>query len=244
MIGVRERMIELLDLAAPYWAGEAEIVRAYLDRPRTVEMDLRWLKAQAFKETRHLRILPESVQDEYWKSGTVHEHPDGPEAAEKLAEEMKHFRLIADLIEHLTGAPVGSTGLLELPEETRLQDLRQPYRAGSSFERCVVDFTEGGGGAMYWMLARLDGGDFEHRTAEAFRLIYEDEVLHGPGQIHSLGLLATSAADWEHARDIVRRVCQQRLHMRNEMFSWPLTAERIAEIGAGKIDPWPIPVVV
>jgi hypothetical protein len=230
MDGVRNRMIELLDLAAPFWAGEAEIVRAYLVRPRTVETDLRWLKAQAFKE--------------YWKSGTVHEHPDGPEAGEKLAEEMKHFRLIAGLIEHLTGAPVGTTDLLELPEETRLQDLRQPYRAGSDFERCVVDFTEGGGGAMYWVLAQLNGGHFQRRIAEAFRLIYEDEVLHGPGQIHTLGRLAASAADWEHARGIVARVCQQRLHMRNEMFSWPLTAERIAEIGAGKIDPWPIPVVV
>src|SRR5262245_44008350 len=130
MEGVRACMSALLELAAPFWAGEAEIVRTYLDRPRAIDLDLRWLKAQAFKETRHLRMLPQSVQDEYWESGTVRHHPHGPEAAAKLAEEMKHFRLIAGLIEHLTGARVEMTDLLELPEETKLQDLRQPYRAG------------------------------------------------------------------------------------------------------------------
>ncbi|HXQ20060.1 MAG TPA: hypothetical protein VN812_00195 [Candidatus Acidoferrales bacterium] len=244
MVGVRERMIELVNLAAPFWAGEAEIVRSYLTRPRTSDTDLRWLKAQAFKETRHLRILPRRVQDEYWRTGTVRNHPQGSEAGAKLAEEMKHFRLIAELIEFLTVTPVGMTDLLELPEETALQDLRQPYRGGTNFERCIVDFTEGGGGAMYWVLARVEGGDFERRTASAFRLIYDDEVLHGPGQIHTIGRLANSAADWEHAEDIVARVCAQRLRMRNEMFSWPVSVERIAAIGAGNIDPWPMPVAV
>jgi len=244
MNGARARMIELVEIAAPFWAGEAEIVRTYLAGPRTVDKDLRWLKAQAFKETRHLRILPQDVQDEYWRTGSLQNHPNGAEEGAKLAEEMKHFRLIAELIEYLAGAPVGIADLLELPEETTLQDLRQPYRDGTDFERCIVDFTEGGGGAMYWVLARVEGGDYEHRTAVAFRLIYNDEVLHGPGQIHTIGRLAKSVADWEHAKDIVGRVCAQRLHMRNEMFSWPVSVERIAAIGAGQIDPWPMPVAV
>lgn len=244
MKNAREGMIDLVELAAPFWAGEAEIVRMYLAGPRTMERGLRWLKAQAFKETRHLRILPQPVQDAYWRTGSVQHHPHGAEAGAKLAEEMKHFRLIADLIEDLAGGPPGIADLLELPEETTLQNLRQPYREGTALERCIVDFTEGGGGAMYWVLARVEGRDFERRTASAFRLIYDDEVLHGPGQIHTIGRLAKRAADWDHATDIVGRVCAQRLHMRNEMFSWPVPIERIAAIGAGHIDPWPMPVAV
>ena len=237
-------MQDLVKLAAPLWAGEAEIVRTYFDGRRTRDTDLRWLSAQAFKETRHLRVLPQSVQDEYWATGAVRTHPHGPAAGAKLTEEMKHFRLITGLIECLTGRPVVLAELLELPEETTLQDMREPYRAGTELERTVVDFTEGGGGAMYWVLARLDGGDFERRAAQAFQIIYDEEVLHGPGQIHAIARLATGAADWGRAEDIVVRVGRQRLHMRNEMFSWPLPTERLEAIGAGSIEPWPMPVAL
>ena len=41
----------LIDAAAPFFAGEAEVVRSYWDSPiRTTETDLRWLELQVFKE--------------------------------------------------------------------------------------------------------------------------------------------------------------------------------------------------
>jgi hypothetical protein len=235
-------MRRLVDVAAPFWAGEAEIVRAHFARPRTLADDLHWLRAQAYKETRHLRILPPALQDEFLRTGRVAAHPEGPEAAKKFAEEMRHFRLLTDLIAELTGRPVTLADLRELPEETRLQDLRAPYRAGPPLDRAIVDFTEGGGGAMYWVLMRLEGGTFERRAAEVFRIIYDDEVIHGPAEIHTIARHAADPGDWTRAEDAVRAICHQRLHMRNEMFLHPLTAARIGEIAAGKIEPWAMPI--
>ncbi len=46
------------------------------------------------------------------------------------------------------------------------------------------------------------------------------------------------------AQSIVRQVCRQRLSMRNEMFSAPLSEARLDEIAAGKIEPWPMPIAL
>jgi hypothetical protein len=238
----RKHKQELVETAAPYWAGEAEIVETYLDGPRTVESDLYFLKAQAWKETRHLRVLPSEKQREFWETGTVAEHPGGPDSARKLSEEMQHFDLLCEIIRDLLGRPVTLDDLTELPEETRLQALREPYRRRSDLDRAIVDFTEGGGGAIYAVLARLDGSSFNRKIATAFAKILSDELIHGPGQIHTIAHLADSSADWEHAKAVVPRINLQRLYMRNEMFGFPLTSERIAEIADGKIDRWEVPV--
>lgn len=233
---------ELIDLAAPFWAGEAEVVERYFAGPRSIETDLHWLRAQAFKETRHLRALSPEMQEQYWASGTIPDHPEGPEETRKLAEEMKHFDLIAALITSLTGRRATLEEFPLLEEERKLQELRAPYRAGTEFERTLVDFTEGGGGSMYDMLTRVEGGEFERRIVEAFRVILADEVIHGPGQIHALAQLSRDEDTWQRAGEIVVAIGKQRLQMRNEMFSFPLDERRIAEIEAGEIEPWPSPV--
>ena len=242
----RARMRALIDVAAPGWAGEAEIVRAYFSSHRTRERDLRFLRAQAWKETRLLRVLPAARRDAAWETGLAPDHPEGAPAG-KFAEEIRHFRLLAGLIEELTGAaptPKRLGDLGELPEETRLQELRAPWRAGSPLERAVVDFTEGGGGAIYREIGRLDGTPFDRRMAAAFRAILADEVLHGPAEIRTIAARAAGAADWDHAADLVRRIGRQRLRMRNEMFSFPLSDARLEEIASGGIDPWPMPVAI
>jgi hypothetical protein len=240
----RPEMRRLVDVAAPYWAGEAEIVRTYFARPRSRDEHLYFLRAQAHKETRHLRALPQHQQDELVATGTVADHPEGPAGARKLGEEMKHFRLLMDLMTEVAGTPASLADLRELPEETKLQALRQPYREGSALDQAIANFTEGGGGAIYWVLARLEGGEFERRAAAVFRVIWDDEIVHGPGEIHTIGRLATTAADWERAREVVRAICHQRLHMRNEMFGFPLSPARIAEIAAGEIEPWATPIPI
>ncbi|MDE2165567.1 MAG: hypothetical protein KGJ66_04425 [Alphaproteobacteria bacterium] len=41
----------LIDLAAPFWAGETEVVRTYWTSPkRTRATDLLWLQCQCFEE--------------------------------------------------------------------------------------------------------------------------------------------------------------------------------------------------
>ena len=44
-------LTKLIDLSAPLWAGEAEVVRTYWDSPvRSRETDLLWLRRQCSKE--------------------------------------------------------------------------------------------------------------------------------------------------------------------------------------------------
>jgi hypothetical protein len=237
----RARADALVATAAPSWAGEAEIARTYLAAHRTPARDVFFLRAQAWKETRLVRVLPASERATALRGERVADHPEGA-SAEKLAQELVHFRLLAGLIAELTGSHPTLDDLEELPEETRLQALRAPWRAGSPLERAVVNFTEGGGGAIFRTIAALDGGPFERRMAAAFRAIHDDELDHGPAEIRTVAGLARSASDWRHAADMVRRIGRQRLRMRNEMFSRPLAEQRLDEIAAGRIAPWPMPV--
>jgi hypothetical protein len=232
----------LLSAAALTWAREEKVIRAYFECHRTAERDLLWLEAQAFKETWDLRALPPHLQAEAWHTGVVAAHPDGPEEAAKLAVEMKHFRLIAELIEGLRGRPVRLEDLPRLKEEETLQALRDPHRRGSAFERAVVNFTEGGGAVMYRVLAELQGGELDRRIARTCRVIHEDEVFHGPAQIYAIDRLARGPDDWALAMQVVRKVGRQRLRMRNEMFSFPVDIERLDDIAAGSIGAWCAPI--
>jgi hypothetical protein len=234
----------LLRAAALTWAREERIIRAYFEHHRTIERDLLWLEAQAYKETWDLRILPPHLQAEAWQTGTVAVHPGGPEQGAKLAAEMRHFRLIAEIIEGLRGRPVRLEDLPRLKEEEKLQALRDPHRRNSAFERAVVNFTEGGGAVMYRVLAELQGGELDRRMARNFRVIYEDEVFHGPAQIHQIDRLARGGDDWALAMTIVGKVGRQRLRMRNEMFSFPVDIERLDDIPAGSLGAWLVPIAL
>ena len=242
-MNTRARMQELVAVAAPSWAGEAEIVTTYLAAHRSPARDLVWLKAQAWKETRLLRVLSPAARATFAANGTVVAHPEGA-PAEKFVEEMKHFRLIAEIIEALTGTRVALEDLDELAEETRLQALRAPFRSGTAFERALVDFTEGGGGAIYAVLGRLDRDALDRRIAAAFREIHDDEIFHGPAEIHTIARLARDDHDWRRAAVIVAAICRQRLRMRNEMFGAPLSDSRLEQIAAGAIEPWPLPIAL
>lgn len=242
----RQQMLALAAAAAPLWAGEAEITRSYFEGgKRTRESDLSWLRAQAFKETRHLRDLDPVLQREYWESGAIARHPGGERAAQILQEEMKHYGLLAALISRLSGKPVVADELRGLEEDRRLQELRAGFRrSGGPLERATVTFTEGGGGSMYSVLSGLDADDFDRAIASAFREIHADEVIHGPMQIHRIAEHARDAGDWRRCREMAVAICRQRLRMRNEMFGYPLSSVRLAEIEDGEIEPWPVPIEI
>jgi len=238
-------MRELVAAAASGWTGEAEIVERYFAAHRTRAGDLRWLTAQTTKETQDFRELPPALQQEYLRTGRLAAHPQGPDAAARFAAEMRHVHLLAALVTELSGAPLDFTTLQPLPEDATLQALRHAHRAaGGALGNAVMDFCEGGGGAMYVALSRITGGPFERRVAAAFAAIYRDEIGHGPMLIHAIARVARGADDWQRAAAMVREVGAQRLLMRNEMFGHPLDAARLAEIRAGKIEPWPLPIAI
>ena len=82
----------------------------------------------------------------------------------------------------------------------------------------------------------------ERRMADVFREIHDEEVWHGPAEVRTIAKRITDDADWERATHVVRDVCRQRLTMRNEMFSRPLSDARLDAIAAGSIEPWPMPI--
>jgi hypothetical protein len=70
----------VIEVAAPLWAGEAELVRAYWSSPtRTLETDLLWLKRQCFKE--------------FWGSGVTLFDKGGliPGSLKRLTEETSNI---------------------------------------------------------------------------------------------------------------------------------------------------------
>jgi hypothetical protein len=238
---VRMRMGMMRAVAAPYWAGEAEIIRTYFRGPRTRAQDLFWLKAQAYKEARPFRDLPKDAQVEFLRTGVVRNLPHGSETVQRIVEETRHFRLLADLIVNCFGVTIALTDDMRLPEDRKLQELRVAWRTrGGELERAAVAFTEGGGGAMFQVLSQLDGGEFERKVASVFKIIASEEAFHGPPEIHVLARHTKSEAEWERVRTVIQDISRQRVLMRNEMFGYPLGSTRIVEIMAEKIQPWPL----
>lgn len=89
MIDAREHHERLVTTAARLWAGEAEVVRAYCSLPRSLEQDLFWLSAQAYKEAYPLRVLPEQLGAELLRTGGILSS-DGPVVALQLRQEARH----------------------------------------------------------------------------------------------------------------------------------------------------------
>jgi len=62
----------LIDVSAPLWAGEAEVVRTYWTSPvRTLETDLLWIRRQCSKEFSRGRPDILDVAGTYARNGSV-----------------------------------------------------------------------------------------------------------------------------------------------------------------------------
>ncbi len=243
-------MRSLQSLAERFRDAEAMVVRAYFAKPRQKKEHIRWLKAQAFKEHSAVKPLLQTLAKTYPYLDKGMDRHQYEELAEKLAEEIKHARLIMDLLEELTGTRITPKGLLSLSEDKRLAEIRRRYsktysallhgsrnikvkeirRRDEELERAAITLTEGGGGALYQVCSRLKTGRFERKIAAAFKEIYLDEVNHKNAGARDLAGLITTEDDYERARKIVQQISSQRLRMRNEQFGFPLSAEDIGDL--------------
>jgi hypothetical protein len=122
-------------------------------------------------------------------------------------------------------------------------DLLWRYRTedASEFTTEVRRLTEGGGGAAFLEGGRLSGDEFRERYASAMRAIAAEELDHGPNRVPGfVAKYIKSETDLERAKDQLRALMAQHLRVRNEMFAYPLAAERLAAIDHGEIEPWPM----
>lgn len=239
-------------LAENYWSAEAELVRAYFRKRRNKKSHIRWLKAQAFKEYSAIKPLIATLMKLHPYIDREMDRHQYEELGEKLADETKHARLIMDLLEEITGRKITPKDLLWLSEDKRLAQVRARYsrtyagllhgyeiptareirRRDEDLERAAITLTEGGGGALYQVCRKINGGKIERKIAAVFNEIYLDEMKHKDAGALALEKLVESRKDYERAARVIQNILAQRLRMRNEQFGFPLNEGRMRKIQA------------
>jgi len=251
---VDARLQRLIDLAAPYWAGEAEVVRTYWTSPkRRRETDLLWLSRQCFKEFWgsgvgkydkggvFMGVLRSIVAkaDEIDTNLDRHEMLD---ILEGFKAEFAHYCAFADVYDELRpdGAPRLNPKMLESwPEEDALTALRfhhQELHGALGLRACKL--TEGGYCGLFREgMALVNKSGVDGKIAAACAMVYEDEFGHMLGGIANIATEGLGEAEWNLLGALVTAQMQQRIRMRNAQFSNPLSEARIAAIFRGEIEP-------
>jgi hypothetical protein len=253
-MAVSDKLARLIATAAPLWAGEAEVVRTYWDWPgRNRATDLRWLALQCYKEFRgsgvgeHRNLgvfvgpLTELIEShERIEIDVDRRHVLG--LLEGLYEEFSHYVAFAeahDAIRCPDDAPLDPHATPDFPADAALTALR--YRAIAAHGALGVrasKFTEGGYCALFREGMRLEGrGGHDALIAAACATVFEDEFTHMLGGIVGLDDEGLAEDDWRLLETLVGEILRQRILMRNQQFSEPLPAARIAAIFAGEIAP-------
>lgn len=249
-MAVNPNLRRLVEVASPYWAGEAEVVSTYFQSPkRTRETDLLWLRRQCFKEIWGSGVGDKKkglfqgpvaylsqVFDKIDREVDRHEVLD---VIDDLRSEFFHYCLFADIYDFLSGEKLNPSQLVGWDADNELARMRYTYR--EQYGRLgyfAVRFTEGGYCSMYSSGMRLMGsGDLNDRIAKACKRVYDDEIGHMRSGLIGLARQELAPAEWEEVAAMTRKILLQRIHMRNEQFNSPLSEERVREIEAGKIQP-------
>ena len=253
-MAISKNLKRLIELNAPLWAGEAEIVRTYWTSPvRSLENDKLWLKRQCWKEYAGLgdstgpsmgmisdlgERLPKMVPQ---LDVTLDRH-ELKELLEKVYVEYTHYCLFSDVHDSLLAAnepKLNANDLRPWPEEEALASRRRGVRkTDGELGWRATDFTEGGYCTMYSEGAKLKGRPgLDGRIGRASQKVYDDEfghMMHGVVGVDDAGL---SEADWNKLADLTMEQLRLRIYMRNSQFCHPLSDARVKEILAGKIEP-------
>ena len=147
---------------------------------------------------------------------------------EQLTQEFNHYVLMADILEYLLGHPISAEDTFQLPEEKKLGDIRRAYaNSGVAVEKAAVLVTEGGGARMFREGRKLRGGTLERMIAAAMEVVYRDEKNHYIEAAREASKAVKSPKDLKKMRSAIQEISLQRVHMRQEMFRYPLTGEEI-----------------
>ena len=253
---VDANLARLIDIAAPYWAGEAEVVRSYWIMPtRSRETDCRWLARQCFKEFWGsglskldrggvvLGVMKSVLAREAEIDVTIDRY-EVLDWLEGIKAEFSHYCAFADIHDALRpeGTPKINPARLESwPEEdalTRLRYRHQEQHGAVGLRACKI--TEGGYCALFAEGKKLAGrGGIDDQIAKACTLVYEDEIDHMLAGIAGIATEGLSKADWQLLGELVAAQMEHRIHMRNAQFGLPLSAQRIDAIFRGEIAPVP-----
>ena len=251
----RENLHKLIEALAPYWAGEAEIIRAYFKSPkRTSESDLLWLARQCRKEfwdgfddenpglfigpLRKLLSLAERIDKDVSRDEVL-------DMTEGLHAEFAHYCAFADAYDAIRGAkdpPINPMMLRDVrswPENDALAELRRAHMTKhKDIGLRASRLTEGGYCALFSEGAKLDGSTPANKAiAHACSLVYEDEFGHMLKGIVGLESEGLAQKDWSMLGSFAIDQMRARFDMRNAQLGYPVKAERVAELKAGRCEP-------
>ncbi len=251
---------ELTAIVRLYAAGEAEVVRAFFSQPRPIDDCVDVLLRQMGRELHTAHWLHRALRMLEGLDRTVDRHAFA-EFLEQIAEETEHYVILADLAESVAGRsptadelhrykvyafwdPEASAEQLFnplLPEANRMIEVTRDVVSDLGYERGwqVIRLSEGGGGGAFIECTRLTGDSFHDQLAAAMRRIVKDEMKHGPERVEGFARTwVRDEADVEAATRWLRAVMVQHLRVRNEIWRYPLSPERLREIDAGDTQPF------
>jgi hypothetical protein len=246
---------KLIDALAPYWAAEAEVVRAYFRSPkRSRQSDLLWLARQCRKEfwdgfdeaNPGLFIGPLrkmlSLADKIDQGVDRYEILD---MAEGLRAEFAHYCAFADAYDAIRGEgdpPINPMMLRDVKswtENEALAELRAGHiRKHGDIGMRASRLTEGGYCALFSEGTKLKGGSpADEAIARACQLVYDDEFGHMLKGIVGLDTEGLSEESWTLLENLALEQMRARLDMRNAQFGYPLPAAEIARLKEGRSRP-------
>lgn len=258
-MSVSPELKRLIDAAAPYWAGEAEVFRTYWSwDKRTRESDRRWLAYQCSKEIWGSGLAPldkgiflgpaEALVAAFPRIDTEIARREVLDIAEGLRAEFAHYCAFADAYDALAlpGEAKMNPQMVKLawPEDRALTELRFAHqREHPALGARATRFTEGGYCTLFSEGMRLGAqasGPHARANAliaEACAQVYEDEFGHMLKGIVGLDEEKLSAADWQTLERLAIAQLKARILMRNSQFSRPLGAARLQEVLSGACEP-------
>jgi hypothetical protein len=258
-MGVSGDLKQLIDAAAPYWAGEAEVFRTYWSwDKRSRETDRRWLAYQCSKEIWGSGLAPldkgiflgpaEQLIAAFPRIDVEIDRHEILDIAEGLRAEFAHYCAFADAHDALAlpGEPKLTPTAVKLAwqEDLALSELRLAHkREHPKLGARATSFTEGGYCTLFsegMALKDRHAGPYGRANqliAEACAKVYEDEFGHMLKGIVGLDAEGLSPAEWRTLEAISVEQLKGRIAMRNSQFGYPLSEKRFAEIRAGTCKP-------
>ena len=258
-MAISANLKKLIEAAAPYWAGEAEVFRRYWDcSARSRESDRRWLARQCSKEIWGSGLAP---LDKGIFLGPAEQliaaFPDIDigigrhevlDIAEGLRAEFAHYCAFADAHDALAlpGEPKLNPQAVKSAwkEDLALSGLRFTHKKEDArLGDRACRFTEGGYCTLFsegmTLRARRSGphARADALIAEACAKVYEDEFGHMLKGIVGLDAEGLSAVEWATLERMSLEQLRARILMRNAQFDAPLAGEALERSLAGRCDP-------
>ena len=228
-----------------YWGGHHEVVRTFFGTSRPREQLIAWLELQLYKEIHVVPHKAREILEMYERLDVDLERGEFEAECYELADEVQHYRLLADVLELLTGQRKPALAYEATPEQLELEAVRRKYAGSGAFVKSVGGFAPGGGTAFAAAGCMIDGGPVERQMAAAFAVIYRQELQHYNKNRFVFDRLAreASAIELEEGQRYAHELARQHFLLRNASFGYPLSAERVAEIEAGKVSPYVPPAL-